>query len=198
MRRGDDTPLRCIIVGAGLGGLSAAIALRSTGHDVLVLEQADVLGTVGAGIQLAPNAARLLDRWGVIEQAATDRRARRGSDQASLAGWRRARPRSSSASGCCTSSARPTGARSGRTSTPRSSAPRPTRARDGSPVELMLDARVARVSSIGPARATVVLASGREEHADVVIGADGIRSAVRDSLFGAAARRSAAASRTVT
>src|ERR1700712_426703 len=63
--RADDR-LRCIIAGAGLGGLSAAIALRQAGIEVVVLEQAEALGTVGAGIQLAPNAARLLDGWGVI------------------------------------------------------------------------------------------------------------------------------------
>src|ERR1700689_1502915 len=63
-------PLRCVIVGAGLGGLSAAIALRRAGHDVLVLEQAPALGTVGAGIQMAPNASRLLDAWGVVERFA--------------------------------------------------------------------------------------------------------------------------------
>jgi salicylate hydroxylase len=59
--------LRIAIVGAGLGGLSAAIALRRTGHAVTVLEQAPQLGEVGAGIQTAPNASRLLDAWGVLD-----------------------------------------------------------------------------------------------------------------------------------
>jgi flavin-dependent dehydrogenase len=40
------------IVGAGLGGLTAAVALRQRGFDVTVYEQADRLGEIGAGIQL--------------------------------------------------------------------------------------------------------------------------------------------------
>jgi salicylate hydroxylase len=56
------------IVGAGLGGMSAAIALRRVGHRVTVFEQAPALAEVGAGIQIAPNAARLLDRWGVMDK----------------------------------------------------------------------------------------------------------------------------------
>jgi salicylate hydroxylase len=62
-----STPLRCVIVGAGLGGLSAAIGLRRVGHEVVVLEQAPELGEVGAGIQMAPNASRLLGAWGVVD-----------------------------------------------------------------------------------------------------------------------------------
>jgi flavin-dependent dehydrogenase len=45
------------IVGAGLGGISAAIALRLVGFRVIVFEQALALAEVGAGIQVAPNAA---------------------------------------------------------------------------------------------------------------------------------------------
>ena len=48
------------VVGAGLGGLTAAIALRQRGFDVTVYEQADRLGEIGAGIQLSPNASRVL------------------------------------------------------------------------------------------------------------------------------------------
>jgi salicylate hydroxylase len=62
--------LEIAIVGAGLGGMSAAIALRRVGHRVTVLEQAPALGEVGAGIQLAPNAARLLLWWGVMDKLA--------------------------------------------------------------------------------------------------------------------------------
>ena len=48
------------MVGAGLGGLTAAIALRQRGFEVTVYEQADRLGEIGAGIQLSPNAMRVL------------------------------------------------------------------------------------------------------------------------------------------
>ncbi len=54
-----------LIVGSGIGGLSAAIALAQSGFFVHIVEQAPTLSEVGAGIQLGPNAARLLDRWGV-------------------------------------------------------------------------------------------------------------------------------------
>lgn len=57
--------LRVAIVGGGLGGLAAANALTSVGVHVDVYEQAPELGEVGAGIQLAPNGARHLYRWGL-------------------------------------------------------------------------------------------------------------------------------------
>ncbi|WP_236794892.1 FAD-dependent monooxygenase [Amycolatopsis sp. GM8] len=53
-----------VIAGAGIGGLSAAIALRKAGWRVRVLERAPVPGEVGAGISLWPNAARALAELG--------------------------------------------------------------------------------------------------------------------------------------
>ena len=49
-----------LIAGAGLGGLTVATALAQRGHRVTVYEQAPVLGEVGAGIQLSPNAVKAL------------------------------------------------------------------------------------------------------------------------------------------
>ncbi len=49
-----------IIAGAGIGGLTAALALARHGFHVTVLEQAERLAEIGAGIQLSPNATRLL------------------------------------------------------------------------------------------------------------------------------------------
>jgi len=62
--------LRAIVVGAGIGGLSAAIALRRGGHDVMVLERAPRLDPVGAGITLFANAMDALGRLGVAEAVA--------------------------------------------------------------------------------------------------------------------------------
>jgi salicylate hydroxylase len=60
--------LDIVIVGAGLGGLSAAHCLGRAGHKVTVLERAPAIGDVGAGIQISPNISRLFWRWGIGEQ----------------------------------------------------------------------------------------------------------------------------------
>ncbi|EXJ70309.1 uncharacterized protein A1O5_06377 [Cladophialophora psammophila CBS 110553] len=54
------------IIGAGLGGLAAAISIARAGHKVTILEQAPALGEVGAGIQIPPNSTRILSRWGLL------------------------------------------------------------------------------------------------------------------------------------
>lgn len=56
---------RVIIVGAGIGGIATALALRRGGIEHVVLEQAPRLTEVGAGIQLSPNGTRILDWLGV-------------------------------------------------------------------------------------------------------------------------------------
>lgn len=57
-----------IVVGGGIGGLAAALAVNDTGKSVAVFEQAPEFGEVGAGLQLAPNALEVLDRLGVKEE----------------------------------------------------------------------------------------------------------------------------------
>jgi salicylate hydroxylase len=56
-----------LIVGGGIGGLSAALCLARRGGAVSVLERSKSFAEVGAGIQLAPNATRILGRLGVLE-----------------------------------------------------------------------------------------------------------------------------------
>jgi salicylate hydroxylase len=56
-----------IIVGAGIGGLTAAAVLLQRGHRVRVYEQAPALGEIGAGIQISANASRVLHGLGVEE-----------------------------------------------------------------------------------------------------------------------------------
>jgi salicylate hydroxylase len=53
------------IVGGGIGGLVAALSLLRAGFDVQVYEQATALGDVGAGINISPNASRILHRLGL-------------------------------------------------------------------------------------------------------------------------------------
>jgi 2-polyprenyl-6-methoxyphenol hydroxylase-like FAD-dependent oxidoreductase len=60
--------LHALVVGGGIGGLAAGIALRRVGIEVTVLEQARELETVGAGLGLAANAVQALERLGVADQ----------------------------------------------------------------------------------------------------------------------------------
>jgi len=87
----DVLDLEIAIVGAGMGGLATALALAKKGfRHISVYETASNLGFVGAGIQLAPNMARILDRLGVwrdIEREAVDIKTtsiRQGSTDAEL------------------------------------------------------------------------------------------------------------------
>ncbi|WP_052130080.1 FAD-dependent monooxygenase [Sphingomonas sp. 35-24ZXX] len=57
--------MRILIAGAGIAGLAAALALARKGHEVQLIEQAAALEEVGAGLQLGPNAMRVLDALGV-------------------------------------------------------------------------------------------------------------------------------------
>jgi len=60
---------RIIVVGGGIGGLAASLALARQGFQVTVLEQAPEIGEIGAGIQLGPNAFSAFDALGVGEKA---------------------------------------------------------------------------------------------------------------------------------
>lgn len=66
---GRRAPLRLhiLIVGCGLGGLAAAHCLAHAGHKITLVESAPAIGEVGAGIQVTPNVTRLLHRWGLAE-----------------------------------------------------------------------------------------------------------------------------------
>jgi hypothetical protein len=60
--------LKILIVGAGIGGLTAAIALRKQGHHVQIFEQSRFATETGAALHLAPNANGILRRLGLFPE----------------------------------------------------------------------------------------------------------------------------------
>lgn len=82
-----------IVAGGGIGGLACALALARQGVATVLLEQAAAFGEVGAGLQLGPNATRVLADWGLTDalqgcaafpEALRVRDAHRGNDLGQL------------------------------------------------------------------------------------------------------------------
>ena len=164
-----------VIVGAGIGGLIAAGLLRRAGLEVVLIEQAAQLGEVGAGIQVAPNASRIIAAVGLEDELAAvgtvpERLVfRRWQDDSVLM-------------------ATPVGrAYLQRYGHPYYNVYRPdlievlARGIDGVTVHMGTEVASAQNVQNG---AVARLASGDEIEGDVVVGADGIRSAVRTAVFG--------------
>jgi salicylate hydroxylase len=61
---------RIVIVGGGIGGLTAATAIAQSGMKAVLLESAPVFGEIGAGVTLSPNAMKGLDHIGICEAVA--------------------------------------------------------------------------------------------------------------------------------
>ncbi len=68
MTNSASTKLPIIVAGGGIGGIAAALALVRQGFSVKVLEQANALGEIGAGLQVGPNGFAAFDALGVGEQ----------------------------------------------------------------------------------------------------------------------------------
>lgn len=66
MARTDRIPL--LIIGGGIGGLATALAVSRAGYPAHVIEKAEQFAELGAGLQLAPNATRVLDRLGILDE----------------------------------------------------------------------------------------------------------------------------------
>jgi 2-polyprenyl-6-methoxyphenol hydroxylase-like FAD-dependent oxidoreductase len=153
--------MRIIVVGAGIGGLSAAIGLRRQGHDVTVLERAPRLGGVGAGLVLFQNAMRALGRLGmrdaVAAQGARGQRARvLTSDGREL-------------------TAMPADLFDGAVAIHRGELQATLAQAAG---DVRLDAEVTSVEHSDEG-VVATIADGTEERADLLVGADGLNSSVR-------------------
>lgn len=62
---GAPSGIKVIIVGAGIGGLAAAIESRLQGHEVAIFEQASEFKPYGDNLGLFPNSGRFVKRWGI-------------------------------------------------------------------------------------------------------------------------------------
>ena len=57
-----------LVIGGGIGGMTTALALAQAGFDAHIVERSPEFGEIGAGIQLAPNALRVLDGLGLLPE----------------------------------------------------------------------------------------------------------------------------------
>ena len=165
--------LKVAVIGGGIGGLAAAVALRQRGMDVQVFERSAHMKEVGAGLRLTPNALKALRALGLEDEAvAIGVRIERGETLS----WR---------SGGLISVQDTSAARFGATVLTIHRADLLDIFQRHVPNALVrLDARCTGVKQSANA-AVAQFADGNEVEADVIVGADGIHSVVRASLFGA-------------
>ena len=172
--------MQIAIIGAGIGGLASAALLTRAGHEVRVYEQAPRFARVGAGIQMAPNAVKVLRGLGIEERV-------RGiafqSEVALSREWNTGEVTSALTLG------------------------REVEERFGAPYLFLhradLHAAIESVVPQGIVRlgtkltafeqdgtgVELAFADGSRARADMVIGADGVHSFVRETLFGPEAPR---------
>lgn len=170
--------MKVLIAGGGIGGLSAAVALLQRGIDVEVYEQAPELKEVGAGIQISPNGNKVLDALGVfkrLKELSCD------PVRKEFRLWNTGKPWPMLSLGKAVIE---------NYGYPYLTVYRPDlhqsladRVRELKPDAIHLGCGVAGCEQDGQS-ATLVLRDGRRVTGDALIGADGVRSVVRNTLWG--------------
>jgi salicylate hydroxylase len=167
---------RIAIIGGGIGGLAAAAFLRRSGLSSTVYEQAPQLSEVGAGLVVAPNAARQLRKLGVLDDF-------RKRAVCLAVGWEFRRWQDGtvlSAENLAASCEQLYGEQT--YTAHRADLLAAVKSRV-SAEDIVLGHRAVGIDDHGD-RLTIGFANGATVEADLVIGADGVHSVVRSSLFG--------------
>ena len=68
MQKAANRPYRVVIVGGGIGGLTAAVALHQRGFEVELYERSSKLEEVGAGLQVGPNGVKVIRALGLWDR----------------------------------------------------------------------------------------------------------------------------------
>ena len=163
------------IIGAGIGGFSAAIALRKMGHDVEVFEQSQQFNRIGADINLTPNAVFALDQLGIgdyLRETAARPTFRISRD--GITGEETSRLPMSDAAEEKYGAPQLTIHRADLLTSLQNQLPEDS---------IHLGIGCKKVEQ-GDNKATINFQNGTSRDFDLVIGADGVHSAVRTSLFG--------------
>lgn len=165
--------LKVIVVGAGMGGLTTALALLQAGYSVEVYDRVPELKPAGAGVSLWSNGVKILDRLGL------------GSRVAAIGGrMERVSYRASDGRVLCDFSLDPLVARVGERPYPVARTDLQQMLLEAvGPEHVTLEANCVHVEQDG-ASATAVFEDGRRATGDVVVAADGTHSVLRSVVLG--------------